>query len=50
MSSENLGKSLENTPVNFISTGKTGKKRGRPKKTVSSGSPEKKDKRGWGYG
>ena len=38
--------SLANTPVNFISmdkTGKkTGKKQGRPKKTVSSESPEKK--------
>ena len=49
---ENVGMSLANTPVNFISMGKTGKrKRGRPKRTVSSGSPEKKeDKRGWGYG
>ena len=50
MSSENVGKLLENTPVNFISMGKTGKKRGRPKKTVSSLSLEKKeDKRRWGY-
>ena len=40
---ENVGMSLANTPVNFISMGKTGKrKRGRPKRTVSSGSPEKK--------
>ena len=42
MSSENVGMLLESAPVNFISMGNTGKKRGRPKKTVASGSPEKR--------
>ena len=51
---KNDGMSLANTPTNFISKGKigkrTGRKQGRPKKTVTSESPENKEnKRGWGY-
>ena len=44
MSTENVEKLLMNTPVNFISLNKTGKKRGRPKRpaTATSESPEKR--------
>ena len=44
-SAENIRISLESTPVDFMNTNivnNTRKKRGRPKKTVMSGSPKKK--------